>query len=579
MTSVLVANPNAEVVTRGGRRWILFGTHRRDLRAEIERGADFEEIRTRHAGLPGEGTIVVLSARENEPTVRAHRGVSSAYEVFYGLDSSGEAVVTDLFRNALARLDPDDRTVPDRAKADHLLYRTTPIDSYVERVHRLGHGETLAWTPGRTTPRTELTETLEPEPGVSPDTAHERLDEALSAICDPIAEESTLMLSGGVDSTVLAPYLAEPTESVTGSFDTPELEFEREYAERANELLDTDREIVEMRESEYRERLEAAVDALGMPPHQLQTPTFDGIYRAVDDETLISGQVADAVFGLGGSLEVGRTVWKTRHLRYVPAVAEKLRRHRQVLETLRRHPSDPDGMGLGYAVYTDVPSAVEAIGRREYERRQRERYEYAMDRVSRATGDAYARHVHVGQWVDYFCEDAVTVWRQAGLARGTEMYTPFAGKAVAELALGLPSPERYVRGGEPKHVPKRLLGEQYPEYDRSKPKGNGNFPAERFLTTGPLASVFDEYEVPGFAPDVDGRIVDRSPGLAWNLAGYAVWRDRVLRSDDLEPAPHTREVSMPSHSRTPSSKTGRRGGRNGTASRTDGGVPEGSGRE
>ncbi|MDS0476560.1 hypothetical protein [Natrinema sp. 1APR25-10V2] len=54
--------------------------------------------------------------------------------------------------------------MPDRAKAAHLLYRTTPIDSYVERIHRLGHGETLTWSPGETTPRTELTEPLEPAP-------------------------------------------------------------------------------------------------------------------------------------------------------------------------------------------------------------------------------------------------------------------------------------------------------------------------------------------------------------------------------------------------------------------------------
>ncbi|WP_226480652.1 asparagine synthase-related protein [Natrinema amylolyticum] len=547
MATVLLANPNAAIVTSNERRWILCGTHRRELRAAIERGAGFAEIKALHDSLPGEGTVVVLSERADEPTVRAHRGITSAYEVFYCLDSSGEPVLTDLFRNALARLEPADRTVPDRAKADHLLYRTTPIDSYVERIHRLGHGETLTWTPGETTPRTELTETLAPETGLSPASAHERLDEVLSAVCAPIADDSSLMLSGGVDSTVLEPYLTNPTESVTASFDTPELAFEREYADRANDLVETDREVVEMTESNYLERLEAAVDALGMPPHQLQTPTFDGIYREFDgSERLVSGQGADAVFGLGGSLEVARTVWRTRHLGYVPPVVEKLQRHRDVLEGLRRHPSDPDGQALQFAVYTDVPSVVDAIGRRRYERRQRERYEYAMDRVPAATGDRYARHVHVGQWVDFFCEDAVTVWRQAGLARGREMYTPFAGKAVAELALGLSSPDRYVHDGEPKHVPKQLLGEWYPEYDRSKPKGNGNFPAERFLRSGPLESVFDRYEVPEFAPDISGSIVDRSAGLAWNLAGYAVWRDRVLRSDDLEPVSHTRTVSVPS---------------------------------
>ncbi|QCW03226.1 asparagine synthase-related protein [Natrinema pallidum] len=547
MATVLLANPNAEVVTRDERRWIIAGTHRRELRTAIERGAPFAAVKALHDSLPGEGTVVVLSERAAEPTVQAHRGITSAYEVFYCLDSSGEPVVTDLFRNALARLEPADRTVPDRATAAHLLYRTTPIDTYVERIHRLGHGETLTWTPGETTPRTELTETLTPESGLAPESAHERLDEVLAAVCAPVADEASLMLSGGVDSTVLAPYLTNPTESVTASFDTPELAFEREYADRANELVETDREVVEMAESNYLERLEAAVDALGLPPHQLQTPTFDGIYREYDGaDTLVSGQVADAVFGLSGSLETARTVWRTRPLGYVPPVGEKLRHHRDVLDGLRRHPSDPDGQGLQFAVYTDIPAVIEAIGRRQYERRQRERYKYAMDRVPAASGTRYARHVHVGQWVDFFCEDAVTVWRQAALARGCEMYTPFAGKAVAELALGLPAPERYVRDGEPKHVPKRLLGEWYPAYDRRKPKGNGNFPAERFLGSGPLESIFDRYEIPEFAPAVSGAIGDCSPGLAWNLAGYAVWRDRVLRADDLEPVGHTRTVSVPS---------------------------------
>ena len=326
MATVLLANPNAEVVSRDGRRWIVHGTHTRELRAEIERGADFPAVKTLHDSLPGEGTVAVLSERADEPTIRAHRGITSAYEVFYCLDSSGEPVLTDLFRNALARLEPADRTVPDRAKAAHLLHRTVPMDSYVERIHRLGHGETLTWTPGETTPRTELTETLEPESGLSAASAHERLDEVLSAICAPVADEASLMLSGGVDSTVLEPYLTNPTESVTGAFDTPELERERAYADRANELVETDREIVEMSESSYRERLEAAVDALGMPPHQLQTPTFDGIFREYDgSETLVSGQVADGVFGLGGPLEMVRKVWRTRPLRFVPPVAEKLR--------------------------------------------------------------------------------------------------------------------------------------------------------------------------------------------------------------------------------------------------------------
>jgi len=405
--------------------------------------------------------------------------------VFYCLDSGGEPVLTDLFRNALARLEPAERTVPDRAKAAHLLPNRP--DGDVRRACSPARSRRDAHlVSGETTPRTELTETLEPEPGLSPTNAHERLDEVLSAICAPVAEEGTLMLSGGVDSTVLDPYLANPTESVTGSFDTPELEREREYADRANALVETDREVVEMRESSYLERLEAAVDALGMPPHQLQTPTFDGIFREYDgSDTLVSGQVADGVFGLGGPLEMGRKVWRTRHLRYVRPVG------REVTATSggpRAPPASAVGSGRAGASVRDRdghsvgrrcdgtagvrPATAGPLRVRDSSCPGRDRGQlrppYARRPVGRLLLRGYGHYLATGR-VRPRPRDVHAV----------------AGKAVAELALGLPSPERYVHDGEPKYVPKNLLGEWYPEYDRSKPKGNGNFPADRFLSSGP----------------------------------------------------------------------------------------------
>jgi len=135
------------------------------------------------------------------------------------------------------------------------------METYVERVHRLGHGRDAHLVSGETTPRTELTETLEPEPGLSPTNAHERLDEVLSAIlcAGRRGGNAHALRRRRLDRP--RPYLANPTESVTGSFDTPELEREREYADRANALVETDREVVEMRESSYLERLGGAVVA------------------------------------------------------------------------------------------------------------------------------------------------------------------------------------------------------------------------------------------------------------------------------------------------------------------------------
>lgn len=547
MTKAYVSNPNAEIVDRGDRLWIVFGTHAEALSEGITGDATFEAIRSRLTSSPGEGTIACISSRRDEPGIRAHRGITSAYELFYCLDSSGEPIVTDLFRNALACLDVADRTVPERAIADHVLYRTAPIDTYVERVDRLGHGETLAWSPESGDPRTDLVERIAPEGERTVERAVLRLDESLAKACRPVADDATLMLSGGVDSTVLANYLREPTESVSAAFDTPEFDFEVEYARTASDLVGTDHEIVEAPEDRYLERLEAAVDALGMPPHQLQTPTFDAVFREHGDDTFVCGQGADALFGLGGAVTRARKVWLTRHLKYLPSVVEPLRHHGRYLERLERDASDPRGEGPQFAAYTDLESATEIVGREAIERRQRARYEYALERVPEPSGDPYARHMHVGHWIDFFCEDAITVWRQVGLARGCEMHTPFAGKDVASLAAAVPSPERYVDRFEAKHLPKKLVDRHYPEYDQRKPKGNGNLPVERFFESGPLADVFDRYPLPSFVPEsVAEDVPDRLPGFAWNLAGYAIWRDRVLRNDDLAPAPNTRSVTIPS---------------------------------
>ena len=57
--------------------------------------------------------------------------------------------------------------------------------------------------------------------------------------------------------------------------------------------------------------------------------------------------------------------------------------------------------------------------------------------------------------------------------------------------------------------------------------------------------MFDRYPVPAFVPDDLRRdLPERYPGMAWILASYAIWRDRVLERDDVGPAPGTRTVEV-----------------------------------
>lgn len=538
---LLVADPDATVVDDGATVWAVSATPDPGVREAIEDGADFETVRSLLCDSPGEYSLIQLSVGAS-PTIRAHRGVTSTYEVFYLRGSDGDVVVTDQFKNALAALDVGDRTVSRDAVVDHLLYRTTPVDSYVEEVGRLGHGETLRWELGSDEQTVDQHERLTRPERIDADAAVDRLDDVLDRVT-PEAD-CVNMLSGGVDSTLLQEYLPPEAPSTSGAFETPEIEHEVEYAREASDLLGTDHEIQSAPESAFGDRLAETIDALGMPPQQIQTPTLDLAFRADGYDRYVNGMLSDSLFGMGAA--TARKVWLTRALRFLPNLTDTLETHEKRARKLLREPDDSFGAALGFSQYLPLETVADFAGTGRIEERLRARYEYTASRVPLATdGSRYARHMDHGHWIEFFCENTVTDYRQVAQARGSSFVTPFATTAAAELALAVPTPERYVSGFENKHIPKRLLGRKLPAYDTGKPKGNGHLPEYRYLTDGPLAPALDRYDLPGFVPhDSWTEVVEQSGGLGWVLLSYAIWRDRVLQSPDLDLAPATREVGV-----------------------------------
>jgi len=539
---LLVTNPDTEIVDIGATVWLVIAVPDPGIQAAIEAGASFDEVCRLLRDSAGEYTLVQVSAGD-ELTVRAHRGVTSSYEVFFLRGSDGQVVVTDLFRNALAQLDPEDRTVTDDIVASHLLYRAVPTGSYVAEVDRLRHGESLTWTPAEEPPVRELTESLSAQPEC--DDGRTALDDALRrGMAYDSADGLVSMLSGGVDSTLLHTYLPGNTPSTSSAFETPEFDFEVDYAKTASSLLETDHDLVTAPEETFGARLEATIDAIGMPPQQLQAPTIDMCLGETPHDVYVCGEVADSLYGMGAG--TAQTVWKTRALRHLPAVHPSLRTHEDRAEKLLRSPWHPRGFAQQSSQYTDQDYVAECVGKRLVDRQQRRRLEYASARVPLVEDtDQFAAHVDWGHWIGRLCENTLTAYRQIAHARGKALRAPFATRAVTEAALSVPVPRRYVADRESKHIPKRLLDHHLPEYETSKPKGNGNLPEGRFLRDGPLSPLQEQYSLPSFVPESTwDDVVERSPGMGWILLSWAVWRDRVLDADSLSPVAHTRTVEV-----------------------------------
>lgn len=540
---LLASNPDAEFVDAGSAVWLVTAVPDPGVRAAIESGATFEDVRERLVESGGEFSVVRVSTADGT-TVRAHRGVTSGYDVFFLRTPTGEVVVTDCFRDALAHLPAAERTVTRGIVADHLLYRTTPEGTYVAEVDRLGHGETLRWDPPAA-PEREVTESLSAPRRLDAEGGVRALDAALDRVTSYASTEGLVtMLSGGVDSTLLHTYLPGGTPSASAAFETPEFEFEVEYAMRASSLLGTDHELVTALEREFPEHLEAAIDAVGMPPHQLQVPTFDLCYRNTGYDVYVNGQTAEGLYGHGAGL--AKTVWLTRPLRHLPALHPKQRTHGRMAERLSRSPWDPRGAAQKQSQYPRLAHVEDFAPDALLERRQLRRLSYVRERVPLVdASETFAAHLDWGHWIHRLCDNTLNVYRQLANARGKALRAPFAARAVAEAALAVPSPDRYVDGREGKPIPKALLDRKLPEYETSKPKGNGNLPARRFLRDGPLVEVERRYDLPAFAPVDDWETaVERYPGMGWVLLSWAVWRDRVLSNDDLAVSPHARSVEV-----------------------------------
>lgn len=565
MTAIrtLFADPTVERVDGTHGTWLLAGVDPGRLRGVVADAPGLREVTDVLASVAQDAVVAFVSGTDRGGRVEAYRSATSSRDVFFLEASDGTFVLTDHFRNAVSQLDPADRSVPRRALVDHLLFRS-PVEplTYVDQIGRLGRGECLSWNGDDREWSRTLVDTLAADDRTDRGGAVDALDDALASVLDATNASGT-MLSGGVDSTLLATYLEDPAP-VQFAVDSPEFDPEVEAGADAADHLDVDRTVHTVPESAFREHLEATVDVLGRPPRYNQTVFTAAAVESLPAGRYVNGQAADALFGLPGVSAARVADWLDPLLsrssvdRAASLLPGNLQGTYDALDKRRRQLDRPVASPRSFANALSADLDVDAVSslfdRRTVRRRTRRRTAYATDRVDVDADEGFARQVAVGQLTDFLCDDAVNRWRQAGFAAGIDVFAPFRTRDVARAALSVPADRRYVegRGGAPKpttkHVPKRLLSNRLPSFPVNRRKHSGSLPIERYVDDGPLADVFERYDPPAFlTPESRDRHVDAYGSLTWELVTYAVWRDRVLLADDLEPVPgtETRYLRLP----------------------------------
>jgi hypothetical protein len=507
-----------------------------------------------------EANLIVIE-KENAGARRllAWRGNTSSYEIYYLLrEPRNELILSDNFRNLLALLEIKERTLSREAIADLILFGVTPGEgTFVTSICRLGHGTHLRWVNGRVT--RSIFDRLEVQPSVQDPL--KQLDRALESVTRRVADKQNCVnqLSGGVDSTLIQSYLLPSIPSISATINSPEFRFEMGYALKASRLLGTHHELIEISEEHYFDAIKGTILHLGYPPHMMQTSLYEAVYKTAFSN-YITSQFADALFGLPRTRWAHRAFVFGKLLRPIARVPltsrlpgpiqSKLdiyvRRARQIQAPVLSW----QGLAMQFAFYTDTGNlglAVRLLGEDTVRTRIEQRAEYvrARFRSMDESGNWLHAHLEFGHMIDFYCDDSVTQWRQLAQWHGKSLIAPFLARPVVECALAVPRSRRYIKRNRVKYLLKDLLKCRLPAFDADAPKGAGDLPIKRYLESGCLKGVFDQFPMPDFVePTTAAGLTQSSVWITWSLLTFAIWQDLVLRDQNLGLRPRTRTLNV-----------------------------------
>lgn len=560
MTEVrtLFTDPKTVAIEGEHGTWLVSGVATNRIRDLVVNADGLRAVRDELAAQVEDAIVVFVSATDDGGRLAAFRSVTSSRDVFYLEASDGTIVLTDHYRNAVSQLDPADRTVDRNAVVDHLLFGS-PVEpsTFVVEIGRLGRGECMHWNGvDREWTRT-LVDRLDTVERYGPREAVDELDDALGNVVRVgVRPDARTMLSGGVDSTLLASYRRDSPRPVQVTVDAPEFQPGVDAGRDAAVLLDASRDVVSLSETAFLDYLESTVDALGLPPRYKQTVLVSAGLQSLDPGQYVDGRGADPLFGLPGVKAARIADWTAPLLessvvsRAADAAPGDLTDVYEALATRRRQLArsveNPESFAQTLAADVDPDAVAKIFDPQVVRDRTRRRVEYAADRAPLDADSTFARQAATGHLAEFLSHDAANRRRQLGFGRGQDVVAPFRTRRVARTAVAVPPDRRYVQGLRSvgalssKYIPKTLLSRRLPEFSGPRETGDSSVPGERYLTDGPLQSAVDRYDPPAFlTPASYERHVQSDGSLTWELLTYSVWRDRVLREPDLGLVPGT----------------------------------------
>jgi asparagine synthetase B (glutamine-hydrolysing) len=305
-----------------------------------------------------------------------------------------------------------------------------------------------------------------------------------------------VLLSGGIDSTLISLFGGRRAVALHAAIDCPELAYEEGYAYESCRELGIPLTRVFFFEREFLEDLEETTARLGrpFPVTNFQAVFHNRLFR-LPYGLFLSGDIADRLFG--HELEPtgnGNDNPISRLVRYCPL-------------GLINGMFGADLVGSRLELYCETLEKLEGPG---------------CETLTVGRKADLLVFFGLNYWTHYF--------RPLAAAYGRRFIAPFGRRAVFEAALS--GPERNgMAGGHPKPLLREILLDAIPGYPVPVKKGGTGIPRTRFCQSGPMKGFFRTHELPS---GIDPRFlaVFREPewetsALVLQAAAYRIWEDTL----------------------------------------------------
>jgi hypothetical protein len=309
-----------------------------------------------------------------------------------------------------------------------------------------------------------------------------------------------------------------------------------------------------VREATFLEDLCALTRRVGLPAHRAQNVVFDLTY-AYDVSTFLTGQFADALFGLASSpyyakaynerpwlnLMRGARVDRLLPEPFSGVLDRRLARLRQLEAPLL----DWSGFACRSLLRTNLKGAETILGAQKVRERIEAPAAFVVERFRSEERDRNPlfEHLELGHMMSFFCAESVSQWRHLAHSRGKNLLAPFGCRTVVEAALSVPRRQRYFASGRAKYLLKDLLKRRLPAFDAEARKLGSDMPFARFFSTGPLKNAFERFPMLDIVDrSVAAELSEHPDWLTWNLLSLAIWQKEVLSDPALTPGPQTQSV-------------------------------------